>query len=451
MFLPLIVPDQPEASIRASLGRARSLLRDWARDDWQSQDWLHRAREQHAVWTRSGRPADLLDGTDFTEGMSWSARRGMPPTSPPSSIGPPPPRPGAGCAAPAPALVTVLVTVLALVASGTAVTALVERGQAVAQRRSALARTVAAEAQNLLRSQPRPGQATRHYRLPTGPDDRHRRNGGRTASPGHLRPHRPVLDLAAAGDARTLLLSTGRNIAVWNASGGRISSVAGVAAGPLAVGPDGRVPAAGTATGAVRLWSPADRRRPAPPANLMSKPRAVAAVAISADARLLAAGGPDGAVRLCDISAPAAPRPLPSLTGHPGGVDSLAFSPTRRLRGGRRHERRHRSGGQSRTGVTVGRQRPAGTRAAGGHGLPDLHQHRGNRRLHTGHFLVTTTSGSVDVWSTVPEDDEDQLCTAVGDVIDQEEWRRYVPHERYAPPCARSDPGRIHTVPAATP
>ncbi|WP_307062291.1 hypothetical protein [Streptomyces sp. B3I8] len=69
----------------------------------------------------------------------------------------------------------------------------------------------------------------------------------------------------------------------------------------------------------------------------------------------------------------------------------------------------------------------------------------------TGHFLVTTISGSVDVWSTVPEDDEDQLCTAVGDVIDQEEWRRYVPHERYAPPCARSDPGRIHTVPAATP
>ncbi|MFJ9905200.1 trypsin-like peptidase domain-containing protein [Streptomyces sp. NPDC101152] len=62
----------------------------------------------------------------------------------------------------------------------------------------------------------------------------------------------------------------------------------------------------------------------------------------------------------------------------------------------------------------------------------------------TGHFLVTTISQSVDLWSTLPEDNEDELCRAVGDVITSEEWREYVPHEPYTPPC------RQPNVPAST-
>ncbi|MFB7510907.1 hypothetical protein ACFC0P_47375, partial [Streptomyces broussonetiae] len=130
---------------------------------------------------------------------------------------------------------------------------------------------------------------------------------------------------------RTLLLSTGTDIAIWNASGGKVSRITGVAAGPLAVSRDGLVLAAGTRSGSVRLWSLADRSHPAPLATLPGGARGVAGVAVSADARLLAAGGPDGVIRLWDISAPARPRPLPSLTGHLGGIDSLVFSPSRRL------------------------------------------------------------------------------------------------------------------------
>ncbi|QHA08032.1 hypothetical protein GQF42_36455 [Streptomyces broussonetiae] len=70
----------------------------------------------------------------------------------------------------------------------------------------------------------------------------------------------------------------------------------------------------------------------------------------------------------------------------------------------------------------------------------------------TGHFLVTTVSESVDVWSGDPEDDEHQLCTAVGDAIDPKEWQKYVPHERYTPPCEQPNvPDVIHPVPTGAP
>ncbi|MGW3197056.1 nSTAND1 domain-containing NTPase [Streptomyces sp. NPDC001118] len=323
-------PEQPVVAelIHDALIREWGELRDWVADDRQFQDWLRRAREQHAVWTRSARSADLLDGTDLAEGMSWSARRGLP-----ADI--------AAFISLSHAAETrrrrlrrvgvALVMVLALIASGTAVAAFVERGQALAQGRSARARTVAAEAQSLLRSQPGLAKqlAIAAYRMDPAVG-----TAGMLAAleaPGIFDRTDPALDLAVTGDARTLLLSTGTDIAIWNASGGEIGRITGVAAGPLAVSRAGPVLAAGTRSGSVRLWSLADRRHPAPLATVPGGARGVAAVAVSADARLLAAGGRDGAIRLWDISAPATPRPLPALTGHRGGIDSLTFSPTRRL------------------------------------------------------------------------------------------------------------------------
>ncbi|MFB7510739.1 nSTAND1 domain-containing NTPase, partial [Streptomyces broussonetiae] len=199
-------PEQPVVAelIHDALIREWGRLRDWVGDDRQFQDWLRRAREQHAVWTRSGRPADLLDGTDLTEGMSWFARRGLP--------------------ADIAAFINLshaaetrrrrlrrigvaLVMVLALIASGTAVAALVERGQALAQGRSALARTVTAEAQSLLRSQPGLAKqlAVTAYRL-----DPTVGTAGMLAAleaPGIFDRTDSALDLAVTGDARTLLLS----------------------------------------------------------------------------------------------------------------------------------------------------------------------------------------------------------------------------------------------------
>ncbi|MFP8942133.1 trypsin-like peptidase domain-containing protein [Streptomyces fenghuangensis] len=62
-----------------------ALVRDWAElRDWVAQDhdfhvWLHRAEERQARHAASGLPGDLLDGTDLTEGLDWSAKRGLPP------------------------------------------------------------------------------------------------------------------------------------------------------------------------------------------------------------------------------------------------------------------------------------------------------------------------------------------------------------------------------------
>ena len=330
-------PAQPVVAelIHDALIREWGTLRDWVGSDRNFQDWLRRAREQHAVWTRSRRPGDLLDGTDLSEGMSWPARRGLPADIAKFlnlSHAAEARRRRVRRAAVA------LVTALALIASGTAVAALVERRQALAQGRhalaqgrSALARTVAAEAQNLLKSQPGLAKqlAVSAYHLDPAVG-----TAGMLAAleaPGIFDRADPALDLAVTGDARTLVLSTGTDIAVWKTSGGKASRISGAAVGPLAVSRDGRVLAAGTSSGTTKLWSLAHPGHPAPLASLPGGAGAVAAVAISADARLLAAGGPDGAIRLWDISEPAAPRPLPTVTGHISGIDSLAFSPSRRL------------------------------------------------------------------------------------------------------------------------
>ncbi|WP_265565541.1 trypsin-like peptidase domain-containing protein [Streptomyces hygroscopicus] len=325
-------PGRPVAElIHDALIREWGTLRAWVAKDRQFQEWLRRTREQHELWTRSERQGDLLDGTDLAEGVSWSAQRGLPADIAVFL--------GVSRAAEARRrrvrrIGVALLTVLALIASGAAVVALVERSNADAQRRSALARTLAAESQSMLKAQPGLAKqlAIASYRLDHGVGTAAMLTA--LSGPGVFDSPDPVVDLAETHDGHTLLMSTGTAIAVWSTSHGRISRITGVTAGPLAVSPDGRVLAAGTSggrNGSVRLWSLADPAHPAPLGSLPAGVGRITAVAISADGRLLAAGAPDGAIRLWDISAPAGARQLPSLTGHRGGVDSLAFSPSHRL------------------------------------------------------------------------------------------------------------------------
>jgi len=76
----------------------------------------------------------------------------------------------------------------------------------------------------------------------------------------------------------------------------------------------------------VHLWDLGDE--PTELAALPAGARPVPAVSFSPDGRILAAGSHDGAIRLWDLSAPAAPGPVRMLTGLVDlQVTTTGFSP----------------------------------------------------------------------------------------------------------------------------
>ncbi|GIK38370.1 MAG: hypothetical protein BroJett011_22030 [Chloroflexota bacterium] len=93
----------------------------------------------------------------------------------------------------------------------------------------------------------------------------------------------------------------------------------------VAFSPDGKVLAAGTAEGQVRLWRVTDGQ---PLLTCEGHLGAVWSVAFSPDGRLLASGSPDGTVRLWEVNTG---HTLKTLAGHTHQVWSVAFSPDGRL------------------------------------------------------------------------------------------------------------------------
>jgi WD40 repeat protein len=89
----------------------------------------------------------------------------------------------------------------------------------------------------------------------------------------------------------------------------------------VAFSPDGKVLAAGTAEGQIRLWRVTDGQ---PLLTCEGHLGAVWSVAFSPDGRLLASGSTDGTVRLWEVNTG---QSLKTLAGHTHQVWSVAFSP----------------------------------------------------------------------------------------------------------------------------
>jgi len=89
----------------------------------------------------------------------------------------------------------------------------------------------------------------------------------------------------------------------------------------LAVSPDGRWVAAGTANREIKLWNLADGTLLR---SLAGHAGAVGAVAFSPDGRILASGSADKTIKLWDVTSG---RELSTLAGHTSSIGCLSFSP----------------------------------------------------------------------------------------------------------------------------
>jgi len=191
--------------------------------------------------------------------------------------------------------VFVVLSVLALVASGTAVVAFQQSATAQRERDTATFNQITAEADKL------------------------RSTDVSLAAQLDLIAYRmrPTLDLYTA-------LVTLGNGALSTPLAGHTSYVDAVA-----FSPDGHTLVTGSADQTVRLWNVADPAHPTPLGSpLTGHTNAVDAVAFSPDGHTLASGSWDHTVRLWNVADPAHPTPLGQpLTGHTNTVNAVAYSP----------------------------------------------------------------------------------------------------------------------------
>jgi hypothetical protein len=235
-------------------------------------------------------------------------------------------------------IVTAVLSVLLLVAVTAGIGAALFQRQAVDQRNRAVARLIAAEAEDLRDRQP--GLAKQlslvAYRM-----DREAGAGAifnSQQTPGILNGQEHAIDLAQSKDGSILAISTGAAVALRAGAGRALAHLDVPSVGPITLSPNGRLLVAGVTTGKkdnatsqVRLWNIEDPTHPKElPAQPADTPR-LAALAISSDGRVLVNGTESGAIQVWDITDPTRPRALSRLTGHTGAIQSLAFAATRRM------------------------------------------------------------------------------------------------------------------------
>ncbi|MFP8960617.1 trypsin-like peptidase domain-containing protein [Streptomyces nanhaiensis] len=243
--------------VHDALVRDWAELRDWVAEDRDFHAWLHRAEERQARHTASGHPGDLLDGTDLTEGLTWSTRRGLPGAT----------REFLSASARRQGrlrrLRNTAVTALAfllVVAVTTAGVALWQRGEALRHARESAARAMMTRAEALRDSDPR-------LALQLG-----------------VAAHRLDPDAPATRASLLETLTTSRHTATVDGLGAELTAVA--------LSPDGRMLAAGTNDGLLRFWDVSEPERPEPAgtAEVSSEGSGVTALAWRPDGKVLITG-----------------------------------------------------------------------------------------------------------------------------------------------------------------
>jgi WD40 repeat protein len=141
-----------------------------------------------------------------------------------------------------------------------------------------------------------------------------------------LRHPGPVASATFSRDGKIAFTDgTDRTLRVWRTdTGNLIHVVRHFSAGPIAVSPAGRLVAAPTASGAIRIWSAATLR----PGRELKRGGPFTAASFSPDGRLIATAGEDGLARLWD--APAGTR-VRTFHGHTDVVTDVEFSPDGKL------------------------------------------------------------------------------------------------------------------------
>jgi WD40 repeat protein/energy-coupling factor transporter ATP-binding protein EcfA2 len=323
-------PDAPPVAelIHDSLIRDWATLRDWIRQDSRFHDWLRRADDQRHRWSETTNNADLLRGSDLTEGLDWYGKRRLPSTTTTFLKA----SERAATARVRRTRITIAAMAVLLVVSVTAAAvAFSQRQQAVDAQRTALSRQLAAQSQAVASANPELSELLAAYAYRAAPTSE--ALSMLATSYESIRPFRRTLaghtdavySLAFSPDGRTLATgSVDNTVRLWDVTTGasRLTITGHTkVVFSLAFSPDGRTLATGSVDNTVRLWdvTTGTSRR-----TLTGHTDAVWSVAFSPDGNTLATGGHDRTVRLWNVATGSSSR---TLTGHTGMVRSLAFSP----------------------------------------------------------------------------------------------------------------------------
>ncbi|MGW2639616.1 caspase, EACC1-associated type [Streptomyces sp. NPDC001348] len=224
--------------------------------------------------------------------------------------------------------------VLALLAGAGGITAWVAGQREADQRRHAVARLVAEEAEAF--QETRPGLAKQlsmvAYRL--DPSAGTAPMIAAMEKPGAYQADAPAGDISLDADGARLAISTGSDVVLRDLAHGDVEPghLGQMRAGAVALSPDGRLLAAvragATGSGSLGLWDVTSLDKPRSITVPGPREARILSLAVGHDGRTLAAGRVDGGIELWDVSRRTAPHLLRTLHGHTGDVDSLAFAPS---------------------------------------------------------------------------------------------------------------------------